>query len=904
MKDSVKSGFKKFLVGLIACLMLLGVVPIGMITMRPHTADDTDAFLRFAPETEACVSAAGNGLMNKVSTPGLYRVGCRSDVYFKLDLQSFSEDKIIKNLSRAVFRMIALPSDVQTPVPVRLWLMPSSDRDIPSQYADRPVALGETKLAEWNGNPIGKEAAILETDLTEQLKKWVQEGRHSVSLHLDTPLTSAGAVIAGSSFEDASYRPCFKVICGAAEDPDPSDLTKSVLMHSAISRDGSSLYLQYRLDPRNIQGAMYQVALNAAVSQANPAVLPEAVWNENSSVPEGEKVPVLSDDEGNPDLTDAVNDAYAAGKTEITVCLTGEKNLFSARGRTDTPPSLTIRVSDDKHIVSAVEASVYALRNNRSPLEICTDLSDSYTTEDGTSAELRWTAVSPETGEKDGRISEKGRISRPAWFQNPAPVLAEAHIKSGDYTRIRRYVMNLIPESMPEFDKDKITDYMDISQSSSSSGHCLENIHASTHSHWIGSRNYSYRAIEQDSLLAVTMKTQSDTRNYLTLKVWGEEISNLPLHIESLQNPAAEPMILTVPEQQAAEDGFLYLTYPIPEDYITEQDHVRLRMFTPSDAFSETAVPWKIYGIFTGQAANFHPQAFAKQGERYEKTIFGQPGFSEFLQKLYRKAQDMGFLPDTSATLPAKPESPDILMDGETGMLAIHDLDTQLAVFCPRESTTAEIFRSAASYNAYARVPVSDGENHLSHLDYGVYQILFNRTPNAQPISESFGLSGVYRDLQSDICYAFLQSGELADDSVLPDGAVLKSGSELYVNGDEPLVLKRLSAPLYASSWRVSAINGISVSQINRNQPLTIAAVTVKDIGSIPESQEKIRITCGIYEQNRLIGFSTQTFEPIAGHSEYHIGLAPVTAAPGQQLKIFVEPANQEPHTLTPKLEL
>ena len=907
MKDSVKSGLKKFLVGLIACLMLLGIVPIGMITMRPHTDADAGVFLRFAPEAEACVSAVGSSPMRNVSTAGLYQVGCRSDVYFKFDLQSLSEKDIAENMNRSVLRLIALPSNTPSPVPLRLWLMPDSDWNASTKYVDRPVAFGEKNLAEWNGNPSGRESAVLETDLTEHIKSLIQAGKHTLSLHLDTPVTNAYAIIAGSGFEDAAYRPCLKAVTGEAEDPDPSDLTKSVLTRSAVSADGSSLYLQYRFQPENIQGAMYDITFrdDTAIdfSQTQISVLPQAEWNEGST-PTGDAVPVIPHtDEAFSEVTDAVNDVYAAGKTEITFCLSGDANRFSdLRKKAEAPPQLAIHVSDEEHIVSAVEASVYALRDNPSPGEISSDLSDSYTTEAGITSELRWSTTVSDADDPVERISKKGEISRPAWFQNDETVLTSVSIKSGDYERIRRYALNLIPEPMPEFDKAKVSDYIDISQSSANTGRCLEAVRASVQSRWIGRRYYAYRTVDQNALLAATLKTVHNCPNYLTLKLWGEEIPNLPLCIESLQHPDAPSMELTVPEQQTAEDGFLYLSYRIPEEYLTEDDFVSLRLSTPSSAFSEGAIPWNLYGIFSGQTSFFRPQNYAKQGEHYEKTVFGQNSFSGFLKKLYHKAQDMGVLPKNEEEASSEPE--EIVTDSETGMLAVNDVNSRFAVFCPKDSSVAEVFRSAEEYHTYAKLPVEKEESGIYRLDYDRYQILFNHAEKAQTIPDAFGLSGVYQDLQSDICYAFLQNGELADDSVLPEGAVLKSGKELLAESNATLVLKHLSDPLYASSWRISAINGISVSRVKHTYPLTVAAVTVKDVGKTPEAGETMRVICCVYDQNRLAGYTTQTFTPIAGHSEYHVGFAPVTVEAGQQLKIFVEPAKQQPHPISPKFEL
>ena len=148
MKEKVVSALKKAVVIVIASVMVLGLVPVGLMTLKPNTVSAEGEFLRFAPAKEASVmsrteekKAAGNNLAE-----GLYPVGGESHAYLQFDLQSLMDNKDLGEVKKATLRLIVVNGGIDTGQPMRLWLMPSVDWNGDMGYEDRPTALGEIKL--------------------------------------------------------------------------------------------------------------------------------------------------------------------------------------------------------------------------------------------------------------------------------------------------------------------------------------------------------------------------------------------------------------------------------------------------------------------------------------------------------------------------------------------------------------------------------------------------------------------------------------------------------------------------------------------------------------------------------------------------------------------------------------
>ena len=955
MKEKVVSALKKAVVIVIASVMVLGLVPVGLMTLKPNTVSAEGEFLRFAPAKEASVmsrteekKAAGNNLAE-----GLYPVGGESHAYLQFDLQSLMDNKDLGEVKKATLRLIAVNGGIDTGQPMRLWLMPSVDWNGDMGYEDRPTALGEIKIADLPVDVKGKETQVLEIDLTAYLQKWLEDKKNQVSLHLDAAGSALAAVIAGSAYEDAACRPCLKVVAGEASDPDPADLTKTWLEKTAQTGTNSSdkelyagrgadTYLKFRFNPGNIQGAMYVVNLKLRMLRADEDAeifiykISNGQWNEGEKLPQGEEtlIDAVRPDIGGVvqsiDLSDAVNDAYARGEVSLTLRISGGETgqvVFSNRG--EDAPRLSLRVSDHENIVAATQAAVYTLEDNASPDAIADNLSESYTTEAGTRAEIRWTAVDAATGE-DAKVilSENGRVTRPQWFENSRQIRATAAISSGDYSREREYLLTVLPEEMPDYTGWTFGNDINLGSPGHEDDFDFAEVHAPAHSRWIDGKNFPYRTLEADGNMAMTMAVDPEKQNYLTVKIWKAEKPTSALLIENMQDRTADPIVITPPAEISAEDGFLYLTYPLPLAQTQGKQYISLRFRVDAETAEteEAMVPWSIYNVYSGQTSYFDPLTFADQGEVVAgKAPGGDSSFAKLLRRMYMAAkqpwEDFTELwksedarEQQREAVPVSTESPQeeepaeerfVWIEAQPPMLAFDGGGDGIAISVWETKGRVEIHRNSSLYDTYAETELKNYRDGLTAIDYDKYRVFRNTSGRERSIPwEAEGLSGIYQDMLGGGYYAFLRDGEMADDSVIPADEVMELGKNLKLSARSTIVLEKLAEPLYGADWRISAINGRAVAQVKLNRKLTISQVTVKNAGYDAEQESELRVICCAYESGKLRGIAQETFSVIPGYGAYQVNLPAMTVMPGQTLKIFVEPVNRQPGELTPKLEL
>lgn len=933
MKERILSAIKKIAVILIASLMILGVVPIGMITMRPHTARAEGEFLRLAPSAETTVTSA---VQERTSAKGMLRVGGREESYLRFDLHSLIDNKDLAEVKEATLRLTALKTETEPVQPVRLWLMSSANWDNNMKWRDRPSKLGEVKLMDLMADTKGTEARVIEVDLTAYLKKWVEDETQQISLHLDAGADGVAGAFAGTGHHDPLWRPCLKVVTGEAMDPDSEDLTKAWLDKTARTGGGSGnfyagrgkeTYLKFNLKPENIRGAMYTARLRLTMQTMDAAAelsiyqLKNGQWTEEQYLPQGKEVLIYHGNDlsartlRNIDLTDVVNDAYAKGETSVTLKITGSLEgevSFAAEG--ESRPALEIQVSDAAEMVALTQAAVYALNDHQADA-VQGNLKESYTTEHGARAEIRWSA-------EEDVLEPNGTIHRPQWFEDSRTIGATASITSGEYTRERAYTLTVLPEETPDFSGWELGDYLNLGASGDEEDHGFGERNTAANGRWIGTRYFPYRRMEEGGMMAINLTVHPEERNYLTVKVWKENRPTSALQIENLLDREMEPIFCQLPAELTEEDGFLYLTYPLPLEMTQGRTYVSLRLRCGEETAQseEEIVRWDIYGAYTTQTPYFDPLAFAKQGETYAgKKTAGVSVFRRLLNRMYQAAKQpwedfTERWANEDAVLPAQTEEeqeeklaeePLIWLETEPPMFAFEDEGDRIAISVEQEGRRVKIHRSHASYDTYAETEWKTYWEDMAAIDYGKYRVFRNQTSRERRIPwQEETLTGIYQDLVSEAYWAFLQEGEMADDSVLPPEAELKDGKTLKVDRLTTMVLKQLAEPLKTPQWRISAINGTSVSKVRLNRGLELSRVTVKNTGQKMEEAEKLKVLCCSYEKGMLAGITYQIVTVIPGRGEYQVNLPPMTVTPGQTLKIFVEPTSQKPQAIIPKFEL
>ncbi len=943
MKEKIFSAFKKVAVILIASIMVLGIVPVGVLKLRPHTANAEGEFLRFSPVHEVSVmSSAEEKKYSAVKDEGLHFVGGKSHTYLQFDLQSLMANKKLAPIKEATLRLTAVRTGVENTIPLRIWLMPSSDWNRDMRYQDRPSYLGEIKIAELSVNP--RDAEVVELDVTAYLQKWLEEEKGQISLHLDAGGDGIAAVFAGTKHEDALYRPCLKVVTGEAFDPDTEDVDKNWLEKSSQTGfygngefcvgEGADTYLRFQLKPENIRAAMYQVNLKLAIRKMDADAeikvfrLKNGDWQDGMTLPQGEEELIYTANASQPrrlknmDLSHAVNDAYAKGETALTLRLTGgESGQIRFAGSGDEQPELEIKVSDHGDKTAVTEALIYALEDNI-PEGVTQNLSEGYNTEQGDHAEVRWTAWDALSGDDASKVlDERGKITRPAWLEDSRMLRAKATVSSGDYTRQREYLLTVLPEEMPNYSQWKFDNLVNLGQSSDEEDHDLASRNTDSHIRWIGTKNFPYRTLQADSLMAMTLAVDPEKQNYLTLKIWNEDRPESKLIIENLAMRDLAPMVIEPPEEVAAEKGFLYLTYPLPMEQTKGRNHVtlRLRLEEAGEITREESGTWNLYGIYTGQSLYFDPLTFAEQGETFAgKTPHDISSFKRLLKRIYMLAKEPwedfaeqwrkedADVQEEEAVIEEVKEDTEVerfaWMDTQPPMLAFDDSSDRIAISLWEKNRT-EIHRSTTNYDTYAEGEVKEYGDGLTAIDYYKYRIFRNISGRERRVPNGESLAGVYQDLVSGDCYAFLSDGQMADETALPEGAVLKDGSQLRIMGKSTVVLKLLAEPVESAQWRVWTVNDRPVSRLNLSRRLTVSRVSLKNTGYMPEKPEEMQVICCVYEKGMLVGIAKQVFTSLPETAQYNVELPQITIEPGQIFKIFVEKAGQLGE-YTPKLAL
>lgn len=936
MKERIVSGLKKVAVMLIASAMVLGLIPVGLLSLRSVTDNDEGRFIRLLPILETYVSAKtgesetpGSSLISGYLPAGRYH-----DSYIRFDIRELLESDI-KDITGAKLRLTPISTENNTDTPVKLSIMENNTWNADIDYNSKPSSTHDINIAEIDIESSQCGETPLEIDLTEYIKKYIADKREYISLNVKG--AESGTVsFAGTSYEDKAFRPCLKITTGTATDPDSSDLRKSVLDNAYKNPDGST-NLHFSLTPYNIQGAMYNVALSLnPPNDTEPS--PITVYCEDVPVFNSESA--TYEDMQNINITHIVNDLYSRGATSINLSVSGINNIHTTG---TNAPKLNISVSDNQNVVAVTEGLIYSLEQNISPSEIKDNLSENYTTESGTTAGFSWSAVYTETGLDASEILKpNGSVDRPAWFKDSCNISAIATATSGNYSCSRQYNLTVLPQDLPDYTNNKFSNYVNLGAAISENKHDVNYSGAEQHSDWISGKHFPYRSLEPEDILAFSLKADTENKNYLTLKLTAENINGSTLVIENLQNRSAEPIVID-PSDKFSENGFVYCTYPLPEEYSTENGFSTFRLtctnnteipedtagsmaeaktfeeVIPDSTASATGVPsdesvtedstreklpvWNIHSAYMTQSPYFDPQDFADRGEiLVEKTSLEDTDLSDLLRNLYRSVvpdDEIESIEEGTAASPTWTKPND-------STIAFADGENNVAVLLPPDNSPVQIHRSTIYYDSYSEVTPNIYENgNLTAINYDMYRILINNSSQYTNIPwEEQNLSGIYYDLVSNKYFAFLGDGMAADVSVLPAGETLQDGKNAGLNLSETMILSFLAEPLYFPDWRVSEVNGESVSRTKIVKELTINEITIKNVGTATETAKELQVICGVYERGMIVQLDRQTVSIIPGYTEYHVPVNNIPLKPGQVLKVFIEQIDQPPNEMTEKLVL
>ena len=936
IKEKIISVIQKIVVIILACLMLIGILPIGL--MPDNDVEKIGDFIRIATAEELYSS--------EKKSNGAEKIGRGHCAYLKFNLENIAKTDI-DDIKKVCLRLAFLKGSGSLKNEISVSILPNGLWPHGDSVKDFKIPF-EKEIAVIYPQTMGAEDSLSEIDITNYVKKYIDEGKTDIAFRLSSKMPVYAKIASGSN-SDSAYRPSLKIVTGEAEDTDAYTLRKasvsdavyvSAMRPEATGRElsnrstiavgeGKDIYLKFELNENAIFDSVYKARLSLHLAGTiNDGVFNISVINNNqwsggnityNSRPRGEEIYATSfetDKEGrmNIDVTQAVCEARTRGIRTIAFRITAENGnaIFYGKGDIKNEPELFIEASDDKDIECASEAAINALGVNSYEF-VTMDLPNSYTDESGNTAKLRWTEYDKVGNPISDHISKNGEVKRPRWFESNATVDISAKIQSGDYTTERKYRVIVPAEKAPNYDNYSFGNYIDIGNPRSEDVQKFESVKVSSvKRRWTSGRVFTYRVPETAGAMLLNLACVPQSDNYITLKLWEGDKSLYGNFRLSLCDGTKDSIILTAPDTtEVNNNGFVYATYALPRVFTQGKNFVSLRLEyeNPTQVQRETTPkPRGIYAVYMTQTPFFEPKLFANQGEKIvSESSFSESAIRKFIDNL-KNIEILSNINDEDATTENASNVGRVSFDSNAGMAVFTGDDLNIAFSVDNEKQSAVIYQKMDYFDRYCpNCPVIyDGD--IIMIDYGNYKMIWNKSESeALPIPYSnMEVSGTYREIIDGGYYTFSEDWQMTDDSAFPEGTEVLNGKDIVIQPKRAILLVHIADPMQSSDWRVSHINGVNVSEINLKHERKIDNITVKAVGGIPEGVEEISVISGIYEDSKLISIYKKEVNVTASTDIYTIDFSKdeLYIKGGRSLKIFVTDNSESMTEMSPKLEL
>lgn len=269
---------------------------------------------------------------------------------------------------------------------------------------------------------------------------------------------------------------------------------------------------------------------------------------------------------------------------------------------------------------------------------------NSYTSKDGAEVAVSWTDVRDSTIEdekssysNDAFLRSDGTVTRPKWFEGTKILTADAKLTLGGVSDTVKDVKLTLPaEAPPPIDNGSLSNYIDIGNTESEKNgfECVRDNGIKTRE--VDGVKHTYRTLNKNGAMALSLKCDPVKQNYLTVKFWGGDTGEGMLWICDSEtgymnhNNSRQPVrnglvdrkdwveLITTASEPQFEGGFIYSTYLIPKVYTEGRDYVSLRLYSTGGQTDYASVPIKeqktpsrgIYAAYMTQNANFDPSEF------------------------------------------------------------------------------------------------------------------------------------------------------------------------------------------------------------------------------------------------------------------------------------------------------
>ncbi len=269
---------------------------------------------------------------------------------------------------------------------------------------------------------------------------------------------------------------------------------------------------------------------------------------------------------------------------------------------------------------------------------------DKYISSDGTEVSVKWNnvrdnTISDEKGsyQNDTYLRSDGRVTRPKWYEGTKKLIADAELSCGGASASAKNVnITLPPEGAPSFNENTLSNYINIGDSDSEKYgfECVRDNGVQQRD--VDGVKQTYRTLNKNGAMAVTLKCDPEKQNYFTVKFWGGDTGDGILwvcdpttgymNIDNSKQPTRNGIVdrkdwvelITTDSEPQYSGGFIYSTYLIPMIYTKGKNYVSLRIYSTGGPANYANVTIKeqtepsrgIYAAYMTQEADFDPAAF------------------------------------------------------------------------------------------------------------------------------------------------------------------------------------------------------------------------------------------------------------------------------------------------------
>lgn len=925
IKNKILAFIQKLVLVVLAVLMLLFVIPVGLFRTSDSVEKKGEFIKLFPYEVKSALNDNGQTV----------EVGKGRSAVLKFDLNRLSEVKA-EDIKEVKLRLSFIKGSGVRSNAVSVGIISDDDvrldSPLPMSYFDFSAVI--------TPQTFGGENSLYEIDLTEHIRRKAKDKRPGDIFLGISSVNTVSVRMASSAYSDPSCRPYLKIVTGMASAEDVHTLAKAELSDAVyvsesrpdtsgtelsgksggiVCSEGNDVYIRFNLNRAAIEGTLYKARLSLTAAEGSGEIeihcLNNNQWSGSgisySNRPEGEEAQLstLADGETHTlaDVTQEVCEAYVRGADSLTFKITagsGTNIKFFGIGDSISEPKLHLSCTDDSDIVCASDAALNALGGNGRSF-VTTDLTDIYSGKNGSFAKLSWHEYDMNGMRRTGRyLSSSGRISRPKWFEGNAEIIARARITSGDYVTVRRYRLIVQAEAQPDYSKYSFENYIDIGNGQSENKQRFDSVNTGKPiRRSVGGTQNVCRVPMNGGSMLLNFSCIPQGVNYLTLKLAVAEDKSMHFSIVPCDG-TWEPFELELPEFSDESDGFIYLTYALPEDFTRGLKYVSLRLMSESARGKDTS-SCGIYAVYLTQSPSFDPHDFSSQGEALAVELKGDK--EQFIKNAYAFPKDGSSLPpydaENTAVTDEKADLEKVIVS-EDMHTVIFDGDSANIAFLLGD--TADIYERCSRYDRLCRrVPVERRGDMLT-VDFDEYLMCLNSgvSDSGMYIPEGCEKYGIYREIIGGAYYVFAEDMQTVDYSAAPAEATVLDIGELKIPAGGAVLLKRIESESRTRGWRVTSVNGKSVSELSLENGELLSDITVRAVDGVSENAESLCVVCALYNGGRLISMHRMETGIIQSRDIYTLDISSygIYMKDGGELRIFAADDSEELNKLQPKV--